>query len=114
MSTSRRRRTRRDRGERSDAAQPEAQASQSGQPRPTGPVWRWRTFPVYFAFSLGIFIGLYVGLLGSWMQDEREGWFLTAAFIGVAIMLGLGFSRLSTRWLMDRNWIKPRTARKAK
>ena len=114
MSPTRRKRTRRDRGERSEQPQAAAQSGGSNQPAPPGPIWKWRTFPVYFAFALGAFIGLYAGILGSALQDEGEGWFLTATFIGVAIMLGLGFSRLSTRWLMDRNWIKPRSARKAK
>ena len=27
------------------------------------PAWKWKTFPVYFAFSMGGFIGLYVGVL---------------------------------------------------
>lgn len=114
MSTTRRRRSRRDRGERGDSTASDSHPAQPGSARPPGPNWKWRTFPVYFAFSLGIFIGLYLGILGAAMQDEGEGWFLTAAFIGVAVMLGLGFSRLSTRWLMDRNWIKPRSVRKAK
>ena len=114
MSPARRKRTRRDRSERGEQPTAGAPASGASQPAPPGPIWRWRTFPVYFAFALGSFIGLYVGILGSALQDEGQGWFLTSAFIGVAIMLGLGFSRLSTRWLMGRNWIKPRSVRKAK
>lgn len=72
------------------------------------PEWRWRTFPVYFAFSLGSFVGLYLGLI---VAATGEGWLVTAVFVAVAIMLGLGLSRLTTRWVVSRRWTRPRPKR---
>lgn len=74
------------------------------------PEWRWRTFPVYFAFALGAFIGLYLGILAA----AGPAWLGTAVFVTVAIMLGLGLSRLTTRWLVTRNWMQRRSKAKAK
>lgn len=75
---------------------------------PPGAVWKWRTFPVYFAFALGSFLGVYAGLLSAWFNDEGQTWLATSVFIAVAIMLGLGLSRLTTRWLITRRWIRAR------
>jgi glycerol-3-phosphate acyltransferase PlsY len=74
------------------------------------PEWKWRTFPVYFAFSLGAFVGLYLGLIAA----AGPAWLGTAVFITVAILLGLGLSRLTTRWLVTREWMRRREKRKAK
>lgn len=72
------------------------------------PEWRWRTFPVYFAFSLGSFVGLYLGLI---VAATGEGWLVTAVFVAVAVMLGLGLSRLTTRWVVGRRWARARPKR---
>ncbi len=69
------------------------------------PEWKWRTFPVYFAFSLGAFIGLYLGLI---VAAIGNGWAGTAVFVTVALMLGLGLSRLTTRWLLTRRFMQRR------
>jgi len=69
------------------------------------PEWKWRTFPVYFAFSLGAFIGLYLGLIVAATGNDWAG---TAVFVTVALMLGLGLSRLTTRWLVTRRFMQRR------
>ncbi|GBD22490.1 hypothetical protein HRbin29_00121 [bacterium HR29] len=74
------------------------------------PEWKWRTFPVYFAFSLGAFVGLYLGLIAA----AGPAWLGTAVFVTVAILLGLGLSRLTTRWLVTRDWMRRREKQKTK
>jgi hypothetical protein len=74
--------------------------------------WKWRTFPVYFAFSLALFIGVYVGML-AYAANDAGNTTVGLVVAGVpAVMLGLGFSRLMLRFMMTRGIIKPRTKRK--
>ncbi len=76
------------------------------------PAWKWRTFPVYFAFSLALFIGVYVGLLAAAATDAGNS-SVSLVVAGVpAVMLGLGFSRMMLRLMMTRGIIKPRAKRK--
>ena len=83
--------------------------SEGGQQQPSGgrgapaPL-QWRTFPVYFAFALGAFIGLELGLLSANLPE----FYALSISVGLAIMLGLGLSRLTTRWLLQRRLIKAR------
>ena len=65
------------------------------------PKWQWRTFPVYLMFSLGGFIGLYMGLIAGATQNDT---FTFVAFVFWAILLGFGFSRVTSRWLISRGW----------
>jgi hypothetical protein len=65
------------------------------------PAWEWRTFPVYFAFAAGGFIGLYMGLIAGLAGDTP---FTYVAFTFWAILLGFGFSRITSRWMMNRGW----------
>ncbi len=108
-------RRRRSRG---GAATAEPQEQQGGgqpqgqQQREPGANWNWRTFPVYFAFALGMFVGLYLGLLAYAADEGGDGWFTTGIFIAVAIMLGLGLSRITTNWLVRRRFIKARGQQK--
>jgi hypothetical protein len=102
MSSARRRR-RRSRGQATGGA-----TEQQPQARGAGAQWNWRTFPVYFGFSLGMFIGLYMGLIAGELSREGNTWMSTGIFIAVAIMLGLGLSRLTTNWLVNRRFIKAR------
>lgn len=88
----------------------EARSQLAGTPAGTG--WRWRTFPVYFAFSLGAFLGLYLGVIAQVATDQGNNLVSSGIFIAIALMLGLGFSRLSTRWLTSRRWIKQREAKR--
>lgn len=77
------------------------------------PQWKWKTFPVYFAASLALFVGVYVGYLAGYLQFEEEnGTIGMVVFIISAIFLGFGFSRLTTRFLLSRQWIKPRPRRR--
>jgi len=77
------------------------------------PQWKWKTFPVYFAASLALFVGVYVGFLAGYLQFEEDNATVgTAVFIVSAIFLGFGFSRLTTRFLLSRQWIKPRRLRR--
>lgn len=76
------------------------------------PAWKWRTFPVYFAFSLALFIGVYVGMLAYAANDAGNS-NVSLLVAGVpAVMLGLGFSRMMLRLMMTRGVIKPRPKRK--
>jgi hypothetical protein len=70
--------------------------------------WRWRTFPVFFALSAGLFIGLQLGVVVASANSTAS----LIIFIAVAVVLGLGLSRLTTRWLIERQWIKPRPKRR--
>lgn len=72
------------------------------------PAWRWRTFPVYFAFAMGLFLGVYAGAIAGIVNENGNNVPMLVVFLVAAIMLGLGLSRLTTRWMMSRNWIKPR------
>ena len=80
------------------------------QPLPM-PVWRWRTFPVYFAFSVGGFLGLYMGLIAGATSNSTV---TMVAFVFWAILLGFGFSRFTSRWMMSKGWARQRAARKKK
>ena len=108
--TTTRRRTRRDRSSPAPAA---ARPPAPGVPSPPPlPEWKWRTFPVYFAFSFALFVGIYVGLLTAAVSDAgNSGIALIVAGIP-AIMLGLGLSRMVTRFFMRRGIVKPRPKRK--
>lgn len=75
------------------------------------PEWKWKTFPVYFALTLGLFIGLYAGII---VQGVNDSTFTTLVFVLFALLLGFGISRISTRFLISRQWIKPRTRPAAK
>ncbi len=104
MSAARRRR-------RGHQGAPQAGApSAPAAPRPLPlPEWKWRTFPVYFAFALGGFVGLYMGLIAG--ASEGTAWF-TFFSIFWAVLLGAGFSRLSTRWILSRRWTRGQARRK--
>lgn len=110
--TSTRKRPRRDRS--SSVA---AQSQPVSQPQPSKGLkplaeWRWRTFPVYFAFSLALFIGVYVGLLAAAANDAGNS-SISLVLAGLpAIMLGLGLSRIVVRFMMTRGVIRPRPKRK--
>jgi hypothetical protein len=73
------------------------------------PQWQWKTFPVYFMFSLGLFIGVYAGSLTTAFGNSQDNWTpQIVVFIGSALLMGFGFSRLMTRLMVSRQWIKPR------
>ncbi len=71
------------------------------------PAWKWRAFPVFFAFAAGGFIGLYMGIFSA----SSSAFFVFASALW-AVLLGLGFSRFTTRWIMSRQWAQRRAAAK--
>lgn len=104
MSPSRRRRRRiRDGGGETQAATPARPSA------PALPEWRWRTLPVFAALSFGLFVGI---VLGGTPVVAGGGIVGTVVFLIVAGMLGLSVSRLLTRGLMRRGFIKPRVRRR--
>jgi uncharacterized membrane protein YfcA len=86
----------------------------TGEPQAVGstvqqlPEWRWRTFPVFFALAAGTFIGMQLGIVVSAANSTVS----LVVFIFVAVLLGLALSRVTTRWLIERRWIKPRPKRR--
>jgi hypothetical protein len=69
----------------------------------TMPRWNWRTFPVYFAFAIGGFLGLYMGIIAGATGNGA----LTAVVFGIwAVLLGFGLSRLTSTWLLSRGWAR--------
>ncbi len=82
-------------------------ATGAGTSRPPLPEWRWRTLPVFAALSVGLFTGI---ILGSAVTGT--GIAGTVVFLIVAGMLGLSVSRLLTRLLMRRGFIRPRARRR--
>lgn len=103
MSTTSKKRTqRRARGAQSQQQQVQGAASQPTQILPL-PQWNWRTFPVFFAFALGLFLGSYFGVLAGDIQARNDNPVLVwVIFITSALLLGLAFSRFTTRWMLSR------------
>jgi len=91
------------------AVSPATQAVGGHQPAPM-PVWRWRTFPVFMAFAVGGFAGLYMGLLAG--ATGGDSVFTMVAFIFWALLLGFGLSRLVSTWMISRGWSRARTAKR--
>ncbi len=104
MSPARRRRRRIRRG--AEGAGEDAAKQQQPAPPPL-PEWRWRTMPVFIALSVGLFVGLYLGMLAT-----GTGIAATVIFVIVAGMLGLSASRYVMRLLMQRGIIKPQVRRR--
>ncbi len=102
MSPSRRRR-RRIRGPAEGGGEPAAKQ----QAAPPLAEWRWRTMPVFIALSVGLFVGLYLGI-----AVQGSGIVATVVFLIVAGMLGISVSRYVMRLLMQRGIIKPQARRR--
>ena len=88
-----------------------ASGGQAARQSPPIPLWRWRTLPVFFAFALGGFIGLQLGLI-SGAAGNATLWLISTTVFGV--MLGLATSRMVTRLLATRGVIKPRPQRRVR
>ena len=102
----------RNRRERSPGALPPRTAAPLPPALAPLPPWKWRTFPVYFAFSLALFIGVYAGMLAYEVNDKGNS-NVALLVLGIpAVMLGLEFSRMMLRLMMTRGVIKPRPKRK--
>lgn len=85
-------------------ANPDGEAKRALRPLPE---WKWTTFPVFCALSVGLFVGVYAGFIAG-LNDESHRTFQLVVFITAALFLGLSFSRLMTRFLVSRNWVRPR------
>src|SRR6476661_8241594 len=54
--------------------------------------WKWLTFPVFFALSVGLFLGYNVGLLARGRTRVEE-----IATLGFAVVFAFAMSQLATR-----------------
>jgi hypothetical protein len=77
-------------------------------PKPPVPEFKWKTFPVYFAFWLGALIFLELGIIAGATGNSA---FTTVISAVVALFLGFGVARLAVNWMMRHNWVKPRPKR---
>jgi hypothetical protein len=103
MSTAKRR------SRRAQQHQVAAQAAPSAAPGPVHapppvPQYKWKTFPVYFAFWLGALIFLWLGIIAGATGNTT---FSTVVQVVVALFLGFGMARLVTTWMREHNWVKP-------
>jgi hypothetical protein len=109
MSTTKRRQRR---AREQQAAAPQGAPSAAPGPvagvRPPVPEYKWKTFPVYFAFWLGALIFLQLGIIAA----AVGGVFYVAVGAIVAMFLGFGVARLVVNWMMRREWVKPRPKRR--
>lgn len=83
-------------------------APHEAEERPALPQWKWRTFPVYFALSLGLFVGGYAGYLTGYVHANSGDALPSTIMFGVmAVLLGFGVARFGVRGLMGWGVIKP-------
>lgn len=99
-----RRRPGRNRGAKLSERQ-EEQVIHAAQPMPD---WKWRTFPVFAALSLGLFIGVLFGSAAGAAANAGNDIGLLIAWGVAAILVGIAFSRLTTRWMISKQWVKPK------
>jgi cell division protein FtsW (lipid II flippase) len=89
-----RRRSRRRRGGGGGAPEETGEATKTaGRKAPSLPDWNWRTFPVFFAFALGVFL---MGLLGALPDVGPALFFISLG--GVAF----GLAHILTRQVIAR------------
>ena len=76
------------------------------------PQWRWTTFPVFCALSVGLFLGVYAGWLAGFIASDSGNQTLTTiVFIVAALFMGFSLSRVVTRFMVSHKWVKPRIKR---
>lgn len=103
----RKRRTRRPAGHVAEAPRPQP-ASEPETRRPPLPQWHWRTFPVFFAFSLAAFLGVYIGSFTGYSWGRNGNLVPTQIALAVtAVLLGFGVARLAVVGLMRIGIIRP-------
>lgn len=78
------------------------------QPPPL-PSWKWKTLPVYLALTGGIFLGFNGGLA---VGASGNSTLALGTSLGVAVLLGFGLSRVTTKWMVSRNWVSKTAKRK--
>ncbi len=86
-----------------------AEAAPERQPLPQ---WRWRAFPVFFMFSVGLFFGVFVGVPAGIAGEAGNNVPQYVVFLGSAILLGLALSHVVVRWLLSRGIAGPRPKRR--
>jgi hypothetical protein len=64
---------------------------------------------VYFMFSVGGFVGLYMGLVAGATGNANLSMVFFATW---AVLLGFGISRLTSQWMVSRGWNRRAAARK--
>lgn len=95
------------------AVAPGVATTPGGRVLPELPVWRWKTLPVYFALTGGLFVGLYVGIaVGFFATDRGNETPMTVTLIIAALLFGFALSRVTSRFLITRGILKPRPRRK--
>lgn len=75
----------------------------------TSPQWNWRTMPVFFAFGLGGFVGVELGTIAGYSENDTL-WLAGSSVF--AIILGFAMSRVVSRFMVSHNWVKPRPRRR--
>ncbi|MFN0146574.1 MAG: hypothetical protein ACKVT1_08695 [Dehalococcoidia bacterium] len=63
---------------------------------------------MFFALAFGLFIGVFVGVPSGIANEHGNTLPSLVAFLGSAIILGFALSRVTTRWLLARNWARPK------
>jgi hypothetical protein len=114
---SRKRRNRRERSASSEAEaavdSPAAVPVTEAREKPPLPDWKWKTFPVYFALSLGLFVGAYAGYVTGFIHSDSGNSLPSTIMFGIAaVLLGFGVARLGVRGLMGWGVIRPTPKRK--
>ncbi len=112
------RRTRRRRLAEARAARAQVESAppelRSEPPEPYKP-WNWRTFPVYFALSTGIFFGIYIGAAAfSARGDNGNDMPFLVVSVVAALFFGFGLSRFFVRFMVSRRWIRPRARKRSR
>ena len=83
-----------------------------GRVLPELSVWRWKTLPVYFALTGGLFVGLYLGIAVGFFANEGNETPMTAVLIIAALAFGFALSRVTSRFLLKRGIVKARPRKK--
>ncbi len=106
----RRRRTRSNGGGAPAAATVATTTTASGRVVPVFAPWNWRTFPVYFALTGGLFFGIYLGMFAAIIaQDSGSDTALTVMLVGAALAFGFALSRMVSRFMVTRGLFRTRT-----
>jgi hypothetical protein len=108
---------RRQRRQRTPAAATASTPQPAATPSPEShvvpmPAWRWRTFPVFFALAVGLFLGTWGGVAAGLVAADGSDLPMNLLFVVSAVFMGLALSRFMTRWMISRQWVKPKPRRK--
>lgn len=114
MSTSKRRaRRKRAKGSAEPAQELQVEPEAAKAPPIALAEWKWATFPVYFAFSGGLFIGVYSGAIGIWAERQGNNNVFLVVSVTASLLLGFALSRLVLRFVIGRRWIRPKAKKRS-